>query len=815
MAQAIETMISRIFNPNPWPLVEVIKSGEGPKWRLLDTNTSWFNGIGNPPTTIQYQLDGNMYLDSATGNIWQLQTGTWVKISSSTTPGGSNTDVQINNNGAFYGDAGFTYTIGSQAVVVGGSIASPVINATTGFRINGAAASNHVLLGNGTNYVDSATIPAGSLTPAGSDTQVQVNSGNALYADSGFTYNHATGLVTTAIFKATTGVNTPEIIDAATQAGADFGAQINNAITALPAGGGYVNAINFTGTQTMTTAVTIPANVVVLLGAYQVNVHASFTMSGQGASIIGLPGRNSTLQQDFGSPVLLISGLYCNVKNIIFDGNGQSSASGLISLGNGASYSVIEECQLKNWVQVGLAVPGGNNSMYVNKTLFTSAGAGTTTGPAVQSNGGSILVLEDVTIGYTGAGAVITNSAGAMTMINVAISNSGGGLESYLGSGSGTLSAFNSSFSGNSVAGHPAISVTSPQTKLYNCSALATVNNNACQINAQQAIVVGCHFTVSTNGGGIGGLVIREGIGGWFQGNTIDFDAGATPTSDVYGIWLQATNGTDFLNNTIRDNIATGNNTTKLVGFFHDNSFGNGACASNTWDNNAAIDLNRTIRRAAGITTTNIFRDFSGNSVSLYDSGGSGSSADTIIQVAGGQIAFANLPTPLGNGSQIYVSDATNTNPIRSGGTGTLALRLNGAWSGAGSPEVVAVDLTNQQATITTTTLYAVPATGAGQYRLNWDSKITVVAGSSSTLGPLTIVYTDPDGVAQTITCGAQLNTGAIATSSAGNLTTTVLLGLPILLNCKASTNITYAFTYASNAATVMRYNLHLQLELM
>jgi hypothetical protein len=90
---------------------------------------------------------------------------------------------------------------------------------------------------------------------------------------------------------------------------------------------------------------------------------------------------------------------------------------------------------------------------------------------------------------------------------------------------------------------------------------------------------------------------------------------------------------------------------------------------------------------------------------------------------------------------------------------------------------------------------------------------VTTVAGTSSTLGALTIVYTDPDGVAQTITAAAQSNAGVIETTDAGNLTTTVLLGVPILLNCKASTNITYAMAYASNAANAMAYNLHLKLE--
>lgn len=127
--------------------------------------------------------------------------------------------------------------------------------------------------------------------------------------------------------------------------------------------------------------------------------------------------------------------------------------------------------------------------------------------------------------------------------------------------------------------------------------------------------------------------------------------------------------------------------------------------------------------------------------------------------------------------------------------------------------EYATVDLTAQSAAITTTTLYAVPSTGAGQYRLSWNAKVTTAATTSSILGALTIVYTDPDGVAQTITCGAQINAGTIATTSVGNSTTTVLLGLPMMLNCKASTNITYAFAYTSVGATPMQYNLHIKVE--
>lgn len=147
----------------------------------------------------------------------------------------------------------------------------------------------------------------------------------------------------------------------------------------------------------------------------------------------------------------------------------------------------------------------------------------------------------------------------------------------------------------------------------------------------------------------------------------------------------------------------------------------------------------------------------------------------------------------------------------------TVSKYNNIATVGLGVPsEVALVDALAQTAAITTTTLYAVPATGAGQYRLSWNAKVTTPAttgAATSTLGALTVVYTDPDGVAQTITCGAQTSAGAIATTSATNTTAAVLLGLSMLLNCKASTNITYAIAYASNTANQMAYNLHIRLE--
>ncbi len=224
---------------------------------------------------------------------------------------------------------------------------------------------------------------------------------------------------------------------------------------------------------------------------------------------------------------------------------------------------------------------------------------------------------------------------------------------------------------------------------------------------------------------------------------------------------------------------------------------------------------------ASVITTGKLALARGGTNADLSATGGV---SNVLKQIAAGaaisvgQLAASDLSNgTTGTGAVVLASSPTITGTAALPTT-TLTGKItnyNGvATVSNGIPsEYATVDLTAQTAAITTTTLYAVPANG--QYRVSWNAKITTAAGSSSTLGALTIVYTDPDGVVQTITAAVQSNAGVIETSDSGNLTMTVLLGLPLLLNCKASTNVTYAMAYASNAAAAMNYNLHIKLEAM
>lgn len=147
------------------------------------------------------------------------------------------------------------------------------------------------------------------------------------------------------------------------------------------------------------------------------------------------------------------------------------------------------------------------------------------------------------------------------------------------------------------------------------------------------------------------------------------------------------------------------------------------------------------------------------------------------------------------------------------GATGQKATSYNGIplVSNGLATIIKTVDLTAQTAAISATTLLAVATTG--QYRLSWYAKVTTAAVTSSTLGPLTITFTDADNTAQSITMAAFNSAGTIETSDSVNTTTTVMLGIPVMLNARASTNIQYAFAYASNAAAAMNYNLHIKLE--
>jgi hypothetical protein len=124
--------------------------------------------------------------------------------------------------------------------------------------------------------------------------------------------------------------------------------------------------------------------------------------------------------------------------------------------------------------------------------------------------------------------------------------------------------------------------------------------------------------------------------------------------------------------------------------------------------------------------------------------------------------------------------------------------------------EYATVDNVTATANIAATTLYAVPASGAGLYRLSYYVIVNRAATTSSTLPDLQLTWTDPDN--STLQTFGPVDS---ATPSANTLTTTY--SGTVVISAKASTNIQYqtgvTTAYASVGGTSMQYSIHLKVE--
>jgi hypothetical protein len=166
------------------------------------------------------------------------------------------------------------------------------------------------------------------------------------------------------------------------------------------------------------------------------------------------------------------------------------------------------------------------------------------------------------------------------------------------------------------------------------------------------------------------------------------------------------------------------------------------------------------------------------------------------ITGATNQISVTNGP-----GSIALALPSTLTIP------GTISSYNGTATASIGVPIVVAqVGLTNQNANISTATLYAVPSTGAGMYRASCYAVETAADGASSTLPNIGIGWTDADS-----NTGLQANT--VTSTNTANAVGAFSQGVQYIY-AKGGTNITYLTgNYASGTAGAMKYAMRCKLE--
>jgi hypothetical protein len=195
-----------------------------------------------------------------------------------------------------------------------------------------------------------------------------------------------------------------------------------------------------------------------------------------------------------------------------------------------------------------------------------------------------------------------------------------------------------------------------------------------------------------------------------------------------------------------------------------------------------------------------------------------GGASEVVMQTTvGGAFTVAQLAaSDLSNGTTGSGAIVLSNSPTLGGSvifTGKITSYNNLTTVSNGIPELVAtIDLVNQAAAITPTTLYAVTAGRPGMYRISWVATVTQAATSSSTLGDFQILYTDFDTSVVKTMPGTPV---AGVTNNSTNSTSTGTISGCFVAYVAASTTIQYQMGYASSGVTPMQYNLHIKAELL
>lgn len=202
----------------------------------------------------------------------------------------------------------------------------------------------------------------------------------------------------------------------------------------------------------------------------------------------------------------------------------------------------------------------------------------------------------------------------------------------------------------------------------------------------------------------------------------------------------------------------------------------------------------------------------------ILQPGTSGDSTTAVqLQTAGGSVVLDVDTTNSQVGIGVTPGQAFDVDgKFQVSSAGIVPKYNNLALSGNGLPSQVAnVDLTLLSANTGPTTLYAVPSTGAGLYRISGVATVTRPATTSSTLPTINISCTDKDSSGTPLFISPALFAGSPTPNATSNTTATSETFV-MVCNAKASTNIQYVTTgYASSGATSMQYALHLRVESM
>ena len=177
---------------------------------------------------------------------------------------------------------------------------------------------------------------------------------------------------------------------------------------------------------------------------------------------------------------------------------------------------------------------------------------------------------------------------------------------------------------------------------------------------------------------------------------------------------------------------------------------------------------------------------------------------DTIYATGSGavtRLAIGSNGTVLTSNGSVPTWSSVSSVPTTSGIiNGYVLTNASGTptWQAVSYSANATVGLTAQTAAKSATTLFT--PINDGLYQIAYYAKVTTAATTSSTIGPITITSTDPDG--NTIV--------SVGDSTSQNSTTNGFINGIIPVYAKGGTAIQYALSYNSSGATAMAYDLYI-----
>ena len=408
----------------------------------------------------------------------------WGPGGGNSTPGGSNTQIQYNDNGVFSGDSAFTFDEGNTLVTANNLTVTSLtkLGAVGNVQINGGT-NGYVLTTDGAGHLSwtTKTGPAGNGIAGGADTQVQYNDAGDFGGNPTFTFNEGTTTLTANNFVVTSTANLGAVGNV-TITGGNSGQYLTtdgNGVLSWAAGGvGTPGGSNtqmqfndngsFGGSPTVTYAdvfggryLTIsgnstsdaaivyefgdPANVAVTgVASSEGNIFVAGYAGGGRSKIAIEPGVNGNITMALGSAggtiqlgvvdsIEILGGTTGQVLTTLGDGNLYWSTA----TGSGSNINVYN----------GLDFIVNSSDLYLNGPLVTVADvfdtAQATIGLTVKDEGNTVGASQGFgTLNFTGAGVTVTQS-GTTATVNIP----GGG-------GSSSVSApYIRTYTGNAIIG--------------------------------------------------------------------------------------------------------------------------------------------------------------------------------------------------------------------------------------------------------------------------------------------------------------------------------------------------------------------------